>query len=102
MQWKLFVLLGLVAMATARPDSILDLVFDTFSHGQDFDDQKVFGSYSWRSPDGTEYFVKYVADDDGYRVLESNAVPVSVGGVFANGQQGAFLSSEEFDFDDRK
>ncbi|XP_076028507.1 uncharacterized protein LOC143017606 [Oratosquilla oratoria] len=49
---------------------------------------------SWTSPDGTEYFVKYVADRFGYRVVESNAVPVTGTGVRANGRQVSFESNE--------
>ncbi|XP_063883618.1 trigger factor-like [Scylla paramamosain] len=46
------------------------------------------------SPEGVEYFVNYVADEDGFRILESNAVPVSSAGVKADGSQGAFHSDE--------
>lgn len=49
---------------------------------------------SWTSPEGEQYFVKYIADDDGFRILESNAVP-AVGDVRADGNQGSFFSSEE-------
>ncbi|XP_068215121.1 cuticular protein 47Eg-like [Palaemon carinicauda] len=97
MKFSLFVLLGLVAAVTlAHPDSVLDLDLDDIHHEQDIDDDQVItGSYSWTSPEGTEFFVRYIADEDGYRVLESNAVPVSAHGVRANGQQGSFDSSEE-------
>merc|ERR1719187_1780071 len=98
MKFTLIVLLGLAALAMARPDSVLNLDLDDIHHDQDLDDDQVItGSYSWTAPDGNEYFVSYIADDDGYRVVESNAVPVSAHGVRANGQQGSFLSSEEFD-----
>ncbi|XP_066956093.1 cuticular protein 47Eg-like [Macrobrachium rosenbergii] len=102
MKFTLFVLFGLVAaVALARPDSVLDLDLDDIHHDQDIDDDQVItGTYSWTSPEGEEFFVKYIADDDGYRVVESNAVPASADGVRANGQQGSFGSSEEFD--DRK
>ncbi|XP_064104173.1 uncharacterized protein LOC135214002 [Macrobrachium nipponense] len=101
MKLTLFVLLGLVAALTfARPDSVLDLDLDDIHHDQDIDDDQVItGTYSWTSPEGSEFFVRYVADEDGYRVLESNAVPVSDDGVRANGQQGSFDSDED---DDRK
>ncbi|XP_064101943.1 uncharacterized protein LOC135212460 [Macrobrachium nipponense] len=101
MKFSLFVLLGLVATVTlARPDSVLDLDLDDIHHEQNIDDDQVItGSYSWTSPEGVEFFVRYVADEDGYRVLESNAVPVSAFGVRANGQQGSFDSDED---DDRK
>merc|ERR1719347_1737373 len=98
MKFTLIVLLGLAALATARPDSVLDFDLDDIHQEQDIDDDHVItGSYSWTSPEGTQYFVKYIADDKGYRVLESNAVPTSAHGVRANGQQGSFLSPEEFD-----
>ncbi|KAK8720877.1 hypothetical protein OTU49_013034 [Cherax quadricarinatus] len=92
---KCFVLvfLGLVALVAARPDKDLD---DDFHQEQNIDDDNtITGSYSWTSPEGVEYFVKYIADGDGYRVLESNAVPVTADGVRADGTQGSFTSSEE-------
>merc|ERR1712212_29397 len=98
MKLTLLVLLGLAALAASRPDSVFDLDLDDMDHHQDIDDDDVVtGSYSWISPEGTEYFVSYIADDDGFRIVDSNAVPVSVGGVRADGHQGSFLSSEEFD-----
>lgn len=36
------------------------------------------GEYKWVAPNGEEFFVKYIADHLGYRVLESNAVPKPV------------------------
>ena len=56
-------------------------------------------SFSWKSPEGEEFFVRYIADDDGFRIVESNAVPVSAGGVRADGSQGSFISIEEEDDD---
>ncbi|XP_045597524.1 cuticle protein 16.8 [Procambarus clarkii] len=95
------VLLGLAALVAARPDTVLDLDLDDIHHDQDLDDDTTFtGTYRWTSPEGVEHFVKYIADEDGYRVLESNAVPATADGVAANGAQGSFSSSEEFD--DRK
>ncbi|XP_045597523.1 uncharacterized protein [Procambarus clarkii] len=96
MKCGVLVLLGVVALVAARPDTLLDL--DDIRHDLDIaDDTSVTGSYSWKSPEGVEYFVKYIADEDGYRVVESNAVPVTADGVKADGAQGSFVSSEEFD-----
>ena len=57
------------------------------------------------SPEGVEFFVSYVADEDGFRIVDSNAVPVSSAGVRADGTQGSFLHSDEiydeiYDVDD--
>ncbi|XP_066957139.1 larval cuticle protein 2-like [Macrobrachium rosenbergii] len=97
MKLTLIVLLGLAAIVAARPDSIFTVDADDIQHEQDVDDDGVHGSYSWTSPEGAEYFVRYVADEDGFRVVESNAVPASSDGVSANGQQGSFTSFEEDD-----
>ncbi|KAG7170535.1 Cuticle protein 16.8-like 2 [Homarus americanus] len=97
---QLLLLLGLVALVAARPDNVLNFDFDDFGHNQSIDDDNtVTGSYSWTSPEGVEYFVKYIADDDGFRIVESNAVPVGAGGLKADGTQVSFRSSEEFDTD---
>ncbi|XP_047481066.1 cuticular protein 47Eg-like [Penaeus chinensis] len=95
-------LLALVAVAAARPGSVFDLDFDDFHIDQGITNRVVQGSYSWTSPNGEKFFVKYIADDDGYRVVESNAVPV-INGVAADGNQGSFDSFEDiFDsFEDR-
>merc|ERR1712183_674594 len=96
MKLFLIVLLGLAAIAAARPDSVLSLELEDFHHDQDVDDQVVTGTYSYTSPEGVEVFVTYIADEDGFRVVDSNAVPAS-NGVRADGQQGSFFSSEEHD-----
>nr|XP_045597213.1 uncharacterized protein LOC123757534 [Procambarus clarkii] len=93
------VLLGVVALVAARPDVDLD---DSHQVQDIDDDNTITGSYRWTSPEGVEYFVKYIADEDGYRVLESNAVPATADGVRADGAQGSFVSSEDDDDDDRK
>ncbi|KAA0201320.1 hypothetical protein HAZT_HAZT006000 [Hyalella azteca] len=41
----------------------------------------------WTSPEGTEFFVRYVADEFGYRVVESNALQRSAHGQLADGNQ---------------
>ncbi|XP_071534854.1 uncharacterized protein [Panulirus ornatus] len=101
MKCTVLVLLCLAALVAARPDSVIDIDLDDIHHDLDIaDDTSVTGTYSWTSPEGVKYFVNYIADDDGYRVLDTNAVPVSGAGVRADGTQGSFVSSEELD--DRK
>ncbi|XP_069937915.1 larval cuticle protein 2 [Cherax quadricarinatus] len=98
MKLAVVVLLGLVAVVVARPDTILDL--EDIHHDLDIaDDTSVSGTYSWTSPEGQEFFVKYVADEDGYRIVESNAVPATAEGQKADGAQGSFVSLEDLDFD---
>ncbi|XP_066956382.1 uncharacterized protein [Macrobrachium rosenbergii] len=94
-------ILLVVAFATlvlARPDNVLNIELDDIILDQDIaEDSTVTGSYTWTDPEGNQHFVKYVADDDGYRVLESNVVPATVDGVRANGEQGSFVSLEDLD-----
>ncbi|XP_076028412.1 uncharacterized protein LOC143017507 [Oratosquilla oratoria] len=72
---------SLVAFVACRPDGFLDISLEDIHHeAAGIAGQKVTGSYSWTSPDGTEFFVKYVADKFGYRVVESNAVPFTGAG----------------------
>ncbi|XP_045114184.1 uncharacterized protein LOC123506291 [Portunus trituberculatus] len=86
----------LVALVAARPESVFDFDLEDIHQDMDIsDDATITGTYRWRSPEGDEYFVRYVADDDGYRVLESNAVPVTADGTPANGAQGSFSSEED-------
>merc|ERR550519_488902 len=97
MKCMLIVALGLVAVAVARPDSILDFEVDTetrddvdvnHAHEQEGEaGHSVTGSYTWESPEGITFVVKYIADELGYRVLESNAIP-SGNGFRADGNQG--------------
>lgn len=56
-------------------------------------------SIRWTSPSGHEYFVKYIADRNGYRVVDSNVLPITASGVRANGAQGSFSSEEDVSFD---
>ncbi|XP_066957089.1 cuticle protein 7-like [Macrobrachium rosenbergii] len=84
----------LVPYVKAIP-TVLDVEGDEHSHKQDGEaGDKVEGYYSWTSPEGEEFYVKYVADEDGYRVVDSNAVPVSHTGVKADGNQGSFGEEE--------
>ncbi|XP_037780971.1 uncharacterized protein LOC119577432 [Penaeus monodon] len=90
----LFVVLAVAVLAAARPE-ILDFEGEDHQHQQEGDaGDHVEGSYSWTSPEGEEFHVTYVADEDGYRVLESNAVPVNHDGMAADGKQGAFGEDE--------
>ncbi|XP_076028428.1 uncharacterized protein LOC143017524 [Oratosquilla oratoria] len=91
----------LVALVACRPDGVLDL--DLEDQHQEFDGDfvgSVTGSYSFTDPDGNKHFVRWVADEDGYRVIESNAVPATLDGVQANGEQGSFVSLEDLEDDD--
>ncbi|XP_047481222.1 uncharacterized protein LOC125033607 [Penaeus chinensis] len=97
---QLLVLLGLAALAAARPDEILDFEGDDAEHDQEGEPGKaVTGEYKWESPEGIEFVVKYIADDKGFRVLESNAVP-SAGGVRADGEQADLEGDEDDDDED--
>ncbi|XP_045597212.1 larval cuticle protein 2-like [Procambarus clarkii] len=101
MKLAVLVLLGVVALVAARPDTLLDL--DDIHHDLDIaDDSSVSGSYSWTSPDGNQHFVKYVADEDGYRIVESNVVPATAEGTKADGSQGSFVSLEDLEDFDKK
>ncbi|KAK4296218.1 hypothetical protein Pmani_031270 [Petrolisthes manimaculis] len=87
----------MAAMVAARPD--FDFDAEDMHQDQDIGNGNVItGTYSWTSPEGTQYFVKYVADRNGYRVVDSNAVPATANGVRANGAQGAFSSEEDISF----
>ncbi|XP_063883971.1 larval cuticle protein 2-like [Scylla paramamosain] len=99
MKFLVLSLLALVALVAARPESTMDIDLDDIHHDQDVDyDHNTFtGQYSWVSPEGVQYFVQYVADEDGFRIVDTNAVPISAAGVRADGNQGSFVSSEETD-----
>lgn len=48
----------------------------------------------WTSPEGIEFYVKYVADEKGYRVVDSNAVP-----TFNQGRADGFQGNLDGDDD---
>ncbi|XP_071534555.1 cuticle protein CP575-like [Panulirus ornatus] len=97
MKVMLIIALGLVALAAAKPGDVFDFDGDDAEHEQDGSPgHSVTGEYKWESPEGDEFVVKYIADDKGYRVLESNAVP-SANGVAANGEQGDLEGDEDDD-----
>merc|ERR1711970_200165 len=93
------VLLGLFALAVARPDSIVDLDDIAIEHDVE-DDGAITGSYTFTDPDGNQQFVKYIADEDGYRILESNVIPATQDNVRADGNQGSFTSLESLESDE--
>ncbi|XP_050702004.1 uncharacterized protein LOC126988173 [Eriocheir sinensis] len=100
MKLQLVVALGLVAMAAARPDKIFEFEGDDAEHEQEgVAGKAVTGEYKWESPEGLEFFVKYIADDKGYRVVESNAVPVAFGRS-ATGFQADLDGDEDEDEDE--
>ncbi|XP_076028418.1 uncharacterized protein LOC143017514 [Oratosquilla oratoria] len=101
MYFFFLLVLGMAAFVACRPNEILHISLDDQAHDAEGDSDEWEGVYSWKSPEGLEFYIKYVADEHGYRVVESNAVPVSGTGVRANGQQVSFdsyeVDSNEFD-----
>ncbi|KAK8382765.1 hypothetical protein O3P69_011361 [Scylla paramamosain] len=95
MKVLLVVTLGLVCLAAALPSDIFDFEGDNAEHEQDGEAGKsVTGEYKWESPEGIEFYVSYIADDKGYRVLESNAVPAS-NGLDASGRHANLEGDED-------
>ncbi|XP_063883632.1 uncharacterized protein LOC135112770 [Scylla paramamosain] len=84
------VVVAAAALGEARPsDTVFNYEGQDHKHYQKGETgRKVEGYYSWFSPEGQEFYVKYVADELGYRVLESNALPVSSWGATPDGHQG--------------
>ena len=66
-------LLVVVGVALCRPSNdIIDIETDLMEHEQEgVPGTAVEGEYSWVAPNGQEVYVKYVADDKGFRVLDS-------------------------------
>nr|XP_027224420.1 cuticle protein 16.8-like [Penaeus vannamei] len=92
----LALLVVILGLAAARRNTVLQ--FEADDHSREVVGHpgvSVEGSYSWTSPDGMRYTVEYVADELGYRITKSNAVPMTDGGVKADGNQGSFDSLEE-------
>ncbi|XP_068214622.1 uncharacterized protein [Palaemon carinicauda] len=90
------ILVSLVVLTSARPDTILDFDGDNHHHTmQGQPGSAITGSYGWTSPEGINFLVRYIADDKGFRILESNAVPINADGIYADGQQGS-LDSDEY------
>ncbi|XP_018026604.1 cuticle protein CP575 [Hyalella azteca] len=79
MKFKCTLLLALTLVSAAPAKDIIDYETKQGEHEQEGTAGKaVEGEYSWVSPDGTEYYVKYVADHLGYRVVESDVVHKAV------------------------
>merc|ERR1712055_742429 len=84
-----------VSLSMAKP--VIDFTVDSegpeseeihHSHKQEgLTGTAVTGEYSWESPEGITFVVRYIADTQGFRVIESNAVPTAHG-LRANGEQG--------------
>nr|XP_027230144.1 cuticle protein CP575-like [Penaeus vannamei] len=76
MKVLLIVALALVALTAARPSDVIDIEQDHMEHEQEgVPGTAVEGEYSWVAPDGNEYVIKYVADHNGYRVVDDNVLP---------------------------
>merc|ERR1711908_132097 len=95
MNSKLMMLL-LVGVACVSAMTV-ENVQEKFSHVQEIDDDgdSITGTYKWEDPLGNTHFVTYVADEDGYRVVDSDVIPATVDGVRADGNQGATNSGED-------
>jgi len=95
MELTAVILLGLASFTVARPDmrniAGVNIANDV---QQGIPGQNIEGTYSWTSPEGAEFFVKWIADKNGYRVLDSNAIPIGLDGIAADGFQGAFDTDE--------
>ncbi|KAF2364142.1 Insect cuticle protein [Trinorchestia longiramus] len=81
MNMKCLVVLLLLASlgSTGRAKDIIDYESDHGDHEQEGTaGEAVEGEYSWVSPDGTEHYVKYVADHLGYQVVKSDVVPKAI------------------------
>ncbi|XP_064102158.1 cuticle protein 16.8-like [Macrobrachium nipponense] len=95
MKYTLILAMACAACLVKGAPTVFDFEGDDHFHKQEGEPgNKVEGYYSWTSPEGEEFYVKYVADEDGYRVVDSNAVPVSHAGVKADGNQGSFGGEE--------
>ncbi|XP_063589691.1 uncharacterized protein LOC134766692 [Penaeus indicus] len=95
MKLSILLLVVCLSLALGRPSTVIDFEGEDHEHTQEGEaGRDVEGMYSWTSPEGENFKVIYVADEDGYRVVESNAVPVNADGVAADGNQGSFTSEE--------
>ncbi|XP_066957087.1 uncharacterized protein [Macrobrachium rosenbergii] len=80
----------LILFSTNVTSSIVDFEAKNQTQVQDgVPGENVDGTFFWISPENHAFLVRYVADEKGYRVVESNAVPINADGVAADGSQGA-------------
>ncbi|CAL4232311.1 unnamed protein product [Meganyctiphanes norvegica] len=94
------VLLGFFALATARPSDIINFEVDTDNLEHEHEQEGVAGravegEYSWTAPNGEEYVVKYIADHLGYRIVESNALPIAPEADLAQTRAVEFEAEED-------
>merc|ERR1711970_923959 len=96
MKVQMIFLVSLVVVSLSMAAPVLDFTVDAVgsseeihhSHKQEgLTGTAVTGEYSWESPEGITFVVRYIADTQGFRVIESNAVPTAHG-LRANGEQG--------------
>merc|ERR1712055_1057116 len=97
MKVQMIFLVSLVVVSLSMANPVLDFTVDPegpeseeihHSHRQEgLTGTAVTGEYSWESPEGITFVVRYIADTQGFRVIESNAVPTAHG-LRANGEQG--------------
>merc|ERR1711970_382902 len=92
MKFTIALLFALLAAVAA--ESVVDFSLEDIGIDADIEDGVHTGQYSFTDPEGATHFVKYAADEDGFRVVESNVVPASADGVRADGNQGSFTSDE--------
>ncbi|XP_071534579.1 cuticle protein CP575-like [Panulirus ornatus] len=70
MKFLVMFLLGLVVLAAARPNDIIDIDEDHMEHEQEgIPGTAVEGEYTWVAPDGTEHEIEYVANKFGFQVV---------------------------------
>merc|ERR1711970_497686 len=96
-QMIFLVSLVVVSVSLSMANPVLDFTVDSegpeseeihHSHKQEgLTGTAVTGEYSWESPEGITFVVRYIADTQGFRVIESNAIPTA-NGLRANGEQG--------------
>merc|ERR1711970_1590600 len=96
MKVQMIFLVSLVVVSLSMAAPVLDFTVDAVgsseeihhSHKQEgLTGTAVTGEYSWESPEGITFVIRYIADTQGFRVIESNAVPTAHG-LRANGEQG--------------